>query len=197
MSLRQVRVGGGHPRGPGQVTLDKDRATPISGGRGLHLELGNRRSGDSGGLVVRVLICGSCVRVLAILLTRGAAFPSARHLWRGQGGGERVCRPASLHLPSLLATQPHPTFSSSSVSPESSAPLSRFFCEQTLSQPRGPYSPSLTPEHRVGVSTPQPNCSQIQLGVRGRPPLHPLGPLSRIQPPSRWTQELRLGTPSL
>lgn len=107
---------------------------------------------------------------------QGAAFlPSARPPWRGQEGwGKSV----QIGFPSTQGrghpSHPAPPYllSSSSVSPESSAPLSRPSVSRHLVSSK-PLPPSLTPEHRWGVSTPNPIVPQIQLGVRGRPPSTP------------------------
>lgn len=116
------------PGGPGASHLRQVTGqTPHQEGGVPTWELGNWQVGRlRGALVVRVLICGSCVRVLAILLlTRGLPFfLLLGHPGEAKKGGERVCRSASPppKAGATLATQPHPTFSARPRCPQSLLP---------------------------------------------------------------------------
>ena len=126
---RQVRVGSGHPRGgPGASHLrEVTGPNPTSGGRVPTWELRNWQIGRlRGALGVRVLICGSRIRVLAILLlTRGLPlFLLLGHPGEARKGGEGVCRlgPPPPEVAATLTTRPHPTFSARPRCPQSLLP---------------------------------------------------------------------------
>lgn len=110
------------------LRTERDRCA--SGGRERFptWEFWNRQAGRLGGpLVVCVLICGSRVRVLAILpLVRGLPLLLLLSHPGEAEGGARACRPGAptRGRPTLSPQPQRYLLSSSSVSPESSAPLS-------------------------------------------------------------------------
>lgn len=111
----------------GKSPQTSDRANPTSGGGVPTWELGNWQVGRlRGALVVRVLICGSRVRVLTILLlTRGLPFfLLLGHPGEATEGGEGACRPAPPppKVGATPTTQPHPTFSARPRCPQSLLP---------------------------------------------------------------------------
>lgn len=165
---------------------------PTSGGReGFPTwELGNWQVRRLWGtLVVCVLICGSCIRVLAILpLVRGLLLlPLLGHPGRANRGGGRTCRPdPPPPKPGATSTpEPHLTFSAHPRYPQSLLPHCPVLLQVEAWSMQGTclvtLPPSLSPKHRCRHANPQPQLPS-RSSYLGPSAFPPPDPLSGIQP---------------